>query len=180
MVKVFLLNNKEGVIFKSLQAQISSKNTLNHMEEIKMKKILGALLSLALIFSPVGTVVFQDHTSTVEAKGYKSGKKSFNNNNNNTTTNNNSFFQKKQDNTTTTNKSATTTKKPGGLMKGLMIGGLAGLLFGSLFANMGMLGSILGFIINVLAIVVLINVIRKIYVYFKNKKKSEEPNPWRN
>lgn len=145
---------------------------------IKLKKILAALLTTTLIFSPLGSVVFQDHATSVEAKGYKSGKKSFNNNSTNTNTN--SFFQKKKENDTTTNKSsATKTFKPGGLMKGLMIGGLAGLLFGSLFANMGLLGSILGFFINVLAIVVLISVIRRIFVYFKNKKKSEEANSWR-
>jgi uncharacterized membrane protein len=57
--------------------------------------------------------------------------------------------------------------------------GLAGLLFGSLFANMGMLGSILGFMINVIAIIILINVIRKIYSLYKKKKQREEAQ-WRN
>jgi predicted lipid-binding transport protein (Tim44 family) len=150
------------------------------MEEIKMKKLFAALLTALLIFSPVGSTVFQDQPTTVEAKGYKSGKKSFKSNNN-TTTNNNSIFQNKKD---TTTKSTTTAAKkpfkPSGLMKGLMIGGLAGLLFGSLFANMGMLGSILGLMINVLAIVVLISVIRKIYVHFRNKRREAEANTWRN
>lgn len=142
-----------------------------------MKKILAALLTTSLIFSPVGNIVFQDHTTTVEAKGYKSGKRSFNSNN--STTNSNSFFQNKS---TTTNKSTTSpTKKlnTGGLMKGLMIGGLAGLLFGSLFANMGVLGSILGLMVNILGIIILISVVRKIYVLLKNKRKREDSNPWR-
>ncbi len=146
-----------------------------------MKKILAALLSAALIFSPVGNIVFQDQTTTVEAKGYKSGKRSFNNNN--STTNNNSFFQNKKSDTKTTNKSAATANKgfkPSGFMKGMMLGGLAGLLFGSLFANMGLLGSILGLLINVLAIVFLISIIRRIFVFFKEKKKKEDSNPWRN
>lgn len=148
-----------------------------------MKKILSAFLTAALIFSPIGTVVFQDQPTTVEAKGYKSGKKGFNNNNS-STNNNNSLFQKKQDNSnSTTNKSAATKKNggffSGGLMKGLMLGGLAGLLFGGLFANMGFLGQILGLFINVLAIIVVIALIRKIFQFFKNKKK-EEANPWRN
>jgi hypothetical protein len=141
-----------------------------------MKKILAALLTASLIFSPLGSVVFQDHTTTVEAKGYKSGKRSFNSNN--STTNSNSFFQKKS---TTTNKSTITpTKKlkTGGLMKGLMIGGLAGLLFGSLFANMGFLGSILGLMVNIIGIMILISIVRKIYVFLKNKRNREE-NPWR-
>ena len=46
-----------------------------------MKKILSAVLTAALIFTPVGSVVFQDQPTTVEAKSYKSGKKSFNSNN---------------------------------------------------------------------------------------------------
>jgi predicted lipid-binding transport protein (Tim44 family) len=143
-----------------------------------MKKILSAILTLGLIFSPIGSAVFQDQTTTVEAKSYKSGKRSFNNNN----SNNNSFFQKKNTNDTKTNSTKSTNKTggmfSGGLMRGLMVGGLAGLLFGSLFANMGMLGSILGFVINLFAIVILINVIRKIFTFFKNKKK-EEANHWR-
>jgi stage II sporulation protein E len=51
------------------------------------------------------------------------------------------------------------------------------LTFGSLFANMGMLGSILGFMINVLAIIVLIVLIRKIFKLFTDKKKRDA-NPW--
>lgn len=141
-----------------------------------MKKIISAILTTTLLFSPVGNIVFQDHTTTVEAKGYKSGKKSFNNNNNSNT---NSFFQNKK---TTTNKStATPFKKPkSGLMKGLMLGGLAGLLFGSLFANMGFLGSILGLMVNVIGIMILISVIRKIFTFYMNKKKKEESHSWRN
>ena len=149
-----------------------------------MKRILTAVLTAVLLFTPVGSVVFQDQPTTVEAKRYKSGKKSFNSNNN-STNNNNSVIQKKQDNTTnnSTNKSAATKKNggffSGGLMKGLMLGGLAGLLFGGLFGGMGFLGEILGLFINVLAIVVIIVLIRKIFQHFKNKKKEEE-NPWRN
>ncbi|MFD2445301.1 hypothetical protein ACFSO7_15160 [Bacillus sp. CGMCC 1.16607] len=142
-----------------------------------MKKIIAALLTTSLLFSPVGNIVFQDHTYSVEAKGYKSGKKSFNTNRSNTNTN--SFFQKKQNNTTT-NKSATTYKKrSGGFMKGMMVGGLAGLLFGSMFANMGFLGSILGFMINVIGIIILIAVIRKIFNLYMFKKRTEENNQWR-
>lgn len=146
-----------------------------------MKKILAALLSAALIFSPVGNIVFQDHTPTVEAKGYKSGKKSFKMDNNNTNTNT-SFFQKKKENTETTSKSANPKGgfTSGKLMKGLMVGGLAGLLFGSLFANMGMLGSILGLMVNLLAIYFLFSIIRTLFSYYKNKKRKEDASSWRN
>jgi hypothetical protein len=147
--------------------------------KINMKKLFAALLTALLIFSPVGSTVFQDSVTTVEAKGYKSGKKSFNSNTN-TNNNNNTLFQNKKDTTTKSTTTPTKAFKPGGFMKGLMIGGLAGLLFGSLFANMGMLGSILGLMINVLAIFVLISVIRKIFIYFKNKRKEADANSWRN
>ncbi|NMD72517.1 hypothetical protein HHO41_19800 [Bacillus sp. DNRA2] len=148
-----------------------------------MKKFLAAILTAALIFSPIGSYVFQDHSTTVEARGYKSGKRSFNTNNS-TTKNNNSLFQnKKQD--TNTNKSKTTSTynakkfKPSGLMKGLMLGGLAGLLFGGLFGGMGFFGSILGLLVNVFAIIILFNIIRKIYVMIKDKKKKKAANQWR-
>lgn len=151
-----------------------------------MKKILAAILTVALALTPVGNYVFQDHSTSADARGYKSGKRSFN------TNQNNSLFQNRNTNksdsstinksTTKPNSGMTTAKRgfgAGGFMKGLMLGGLAGLLFGSLFANMGALGSFLGLLVNVLAIVIIIAVIRKIFDYFKDKKKKEDPNPWR-
>ena len=147
-----------------------------------MKKLLAALLTVTIAFSPVGSYIFQDHVTTADARSYKSGKRSFNTNQNNT----NSFFQNKstnKSNTFTNNKSTTNTKRgfmSGGFMKGMMLGGLAGLLFGGLFANMGAFGSLLGLLVNVLAIVVIIAVIRKIFEFFKDKKKKEDPNSWKN
>lgn len=145
-----------------------------------MKKVISAFLALSLFLSPVGNIVFQDHSTTVEAKGYKSGKKGFNNNIGNT--NKSNFQQQKKDNTTTNKSTATTTPKgglmSGGLMKGLMLGGLAGLLFGGLLGGMGALGSFLGLMINVLAIYVLFSIIRKIFVLIRDKKKKET-DPWR-
>ena len=145
-----------------------------------MKKILSVLLTAALVFSPVGNVVFHNDTTTVEAKSYKSGKKSFNRNNNTTNNNNFSNFQQNKK-SNTTNNATTTTKRGffsgGGFMRGLMIGGLAGMLFGGLFANMGFMGDLLGLFINLIAIFVVIALIRKIFSFFKNNKK--DPDPWR-
>ncbi|MET3697824.1 hypothetical protein SAMN05877753_104302 [Bacillus oleivorans] len=145
-----------------------------------MKKIAAALLTAALMFAPVSNFVFPDHPTTVEAKSYKSGKKGFNFNSSSTT--NQSSFQNKAD-TSTINKSATASSTKGfmssGLMKGLMVGGIAGLLFGGLFANMGILGSILGLFVNVMAIFLIIGLIRRLFTFFKNKRKKEEANPWR-
>ncbi|VDH00392.1 Uncharacterized protein conserved in bacteria [Lysinibacillus sphaericus] len=144
-----------------------------------MKKIAAAFLALTLILSPIGTIVFNDHSPSAEAKGYKSGKKGFSPNQNN--------FNKpavdKKDNTSFTknNGSQAAKTKSGGLMKGLMLGGLAGLLFGGLFANMGILGSILGLLVNVFAIIAIIGVIRMAYLYFKKKKQDKDDmHRWQN
>ncbi|GEN82530.1 hypothetical protein SLU01_08420 [Sporosarcina luteola] len=148
-----------------------------------MKKLMSALIALTIVMSPIGSIVLNDHATTVEAKRYKSGKKNFNTNQNNFTTPKKA--EKKQDE----NNSLSKTTKPasskggffsGGLMRGLFIGGVAGLLFGSLFANMGMLGSILGFMINMLVIVFAISIIRKIFMLLKAKKEKEDVNPWQN
>ena len=81
-----------------------------------MKKILSAILTLGLVLSPV-SILFQDTVTTVEAKSYKSGKRSFNNNNSNTNTN--SFFQKKNNiNDTTKSNQSTTANKSGGFFSG--------------------------------------------------------------
>ena len=155
-----------------------------------MKKLIAALLTVTLALTPVGHYVFQDQATSADARGYKSGKRSFNTNQGT----NNSLFQNKNTNksdsstinksTTKPNNGTTTAKRgftSGGFMKGLMLGGLAGLLFGGLFGNMGALGSLLGLLVNVIAIVIIISIIRKIFVYFMDKKKKkDEPNPWRN
>ena len=124
------------------------------------------LLTATLVFSSVGSFVFQD-TMIAEAKKYKSGKKSFNTNNNNNNTNSN-IQKDKEDSTPAVSKTNNTTNTKGGffsggLMKGLFVGGLAGLLFGSLFADMGMLGSLLGLLINAGAIILIVVLIKKIF-----------------
>lgn len=54
------------------------------------------------------------------------------------------------------------------------------MLFGSLFGDLGALGAILGFLINMLAIVAVIVLIRKAFVYFKNQRiKKQELNAWK-
>lgn len=141
------------------------------------KKVFSAMLVLTLLFTPVGGFMLGDQLSTVSAKGYKSGKKSFNSNTNNSP----SLFKKDdtQQKSSTTTKSNTTAKpKAGSLMKGLMLGGLAGLLLGGLLGNLGVLGSIIGLFVNVLAIFAVIFIIRKLFTYFKKKRKAEEKTIW--
>ncbi len=154
-----------------------------------MKKIVAVLIALAVVMSPIGGLLLNDPTSTAEAKGYKSGKRSFNTNQNQHQFNKPRVEKKKEENTSFTkspnkvNTANNVGKKggffSGGLMKGLFVGGLAGLLFGSLFANMGVLGSILGFAINAFAIVFLVVIIRKVFDLLKQRKQKEEVNPWR-
>lgn len=150
------------------------------MEGNVLKKLLSALIALTIVMSPIGSLILNDHATTVEAKGYKSGKKSFNPSQNNFTK---PKVDKKQEENTSFNKSSNTTSKKGGffsggLMRGLFVGGIAGLLFGSLFANMGMLGSVLGFLINMMAIIFIISMIRRIFSLLKAKKEKENANPW--
>ncbi|MEK4385865.1 hypothetical protein MKZ25_08645 [Solibacillus sp. FSL W7-1464] len=152
-----------------------------------MKKLSAILLAFTLVFSSVGTtILFVDDADTVEAKGYKSGKKGFNSNNNNSNIqkNNNDATNptttKQNNNTTKKNDSNTASTNKGGLMKGLMLGGLAGLLFGSLFAGMGMLGNILGLLINVAAIAAIVFFLVKIYQLIKRKKDKEVTDTWKN
>lgn len=151
-----------------------------------MKKLSAVLLAFTLVFSSVGTtILFANDAQSVEAKGYKSGKKGFNSNNNNTNIqkNNNDATNpttKQNNNTTKKNDSNTASTNKGGLMKGLMLGGLAGLLFGSLFAGMGMLGNILGLLINVAAIAAIVFFLVKIYQLIKRKKDKEVTDSWKN
>jgi predicted lipid-binding transport protein (Tim44 family) len=147
-----------------------------------MKKLLSALIALTIVMSSIGSVILNDHSTTVEAKGYKSGKKNFNPSQNNFTK---PKVDKKQEENNSFNKSSKTTSTKGGffsggLMRGLFVGGIAGLLFGSLFANMGILGSVLGFLINMLAIIFIVSMIRKIFSLLKTNREKEKANPWQN
>jgi predicted lipid-binding transport protein (Tim44 family) len=142
------------------------------------KKLFSAMLVLTILFTPIGGFMLGDHLTTVSAKGYKSGKKSFNSNTNN---NSPSLFKKddtQQKSSTTTKNSTTAKPKMGGIMKGLFLGGLAGLLLGGLLSNLGILGSIIGLFINVLAIIAVIFIIRKLFTLFKKKRKSEDDTVW--
>lgn len=142
------------------------------------KKLFSAILVLSLLSTPVGGFLTGEQMTTVHAKGYKSGKKSFNSNSN---TNSPSLFKKddtQQKSSTTTKNNSTTKPSTGGIMKGLLLGGLAGLLLGGLLSNLGILGSLVGLLINVLAIFAVIFIIRKIFTYFRNKRKDKEETAW--
>lgn len=135
-----------------------------------MKKFLLVIMSSLLIFAVVTP-------SVVDAKGgrsYKSPSGSFKKPTKPATTNDNVAKTQKPP----TNGAATTANRGffsgGGLMKGLLIGGIAGMLFGGMFGSMGALGNIFGFLINILAIYFLFTIIRRIVVYFINRRKTND------
>ncbi|MFS0838096.1 hypothetical protein [Paenibacillus sp. 1P03SA] len=135
-----------------------------------MKKWLLLVMACMLTFSVT-------MPGTVEAKkSYSSTKKSY------TPSTTNKSNDTGVNKSTPSNSSKTTSTAPtqkrgffsGGLMKGLLIGGLAGMLFGGLFGGMGMLGNVLGFMVNMLAILLVVMVIRRIVVYFMDKRKADK------
>lgn len=148
----------------------------NTMEEslIMMKKLLTAMLTLSIAFTPVGSFVFDGTDNVASAKSYKSGKRSFNPAPSSPAQNNksNSFTRKSTNNNSTFNRN-------GGLMRGILYGGIAGMLLGGLLGNMGVLGGFIGLLINVLAVVVIISLARSIFRMLKNKRREQDDNSWR-
>lgn len=145
-----------------------------------LKKIIAATMIFTFVLMPVKDIVFHDSAQTVSAKGYRSGVKSFNSNKGS----GNSFFQNKnpqqnkQKSFFNNNKSSAKSQK-GGFLKGMMFGGIAGLLFGGMLANMGGLGSLLGILINIIAILVVISLIGRIFNMFRNNRRTQEEDRWR-
>lgn len=134
-----------------------------------LKKLVMIITAFALLFAPLSFVGVND--VEVEAKGYKSGKKSF-------SPTPKKSDDVKQDQNVNANKTSPTTnaatpKKSGGLMKGLLLGGIGGLLLGSMFAGLGSLGSILAFLVNILFFVAVFMLIRKGYRYFKQQREKQ-------
>lgn len=129
------------------------------------KKIITAILTITIMFSPVGNSLVKDHP-TVSAKGYKSGVKKFKSG---------SSYQKKQNQIVNkksnyyNNKNTTTTKNRG-FMKGMLYGGLAGFLLGGLINNLGPLGAILGFGINIIGLLILFFIIRRIFTSMRRSR----------
>ncbi|MBC1458803.1 DUF2653 family protein [Listeria newyorkensis] len=142
-----------------------------------MKKLLFFVMSMMLVFSPLGTVTYNtimpskyEQVSEAHAKGYRSPSRSYRPNNNQVKRNNNSTTNK-----ATNNQAAKKSNR--GFWGGLMFGGLAGLLFGSMLGNMGAFGDILALIINVIAIIVIIRLL--IYLFQKWRNRNN-PKPQAN
>lgn len=144
-----------------------------------MKKLMAMMLAVAVMFGAGGFVPV-DHA---DAKGYKSGKRSFQPTqpSQNTPAPNQSQFNNSNSVKTPAKNTAPAPaqKSTGGFMKGLVFGGLAGLLLGGLLGNMGALGDIIGLLVNVMFVVLIIGIVRKLYTTYKQRKQEKEADAWR-
>lgn len=140
-----------------------------------MKKWIMVFLALAVVFS-FGLAI-QD---AADAKGYKSGKKSFSPTQSNHQINSTPTKPDAGSSVLPSSKPMTSTPGSGGFMKGLLYGGLAGLLFGSLFGNLGFLGAILGFLVNLLAVIAVVAIVIRLYTFIKDQRRKREfHNAWK-
>jgi predicted lipid-binding transport protein (Tim44 family) len=141
-----------------------------------MLKKLVTFLTALFVFAALSFTAMDQ----AEAKGYKSGKKSFTPSQNQPSNSSpNSNIQK----TTPDTKPAATTKpaaqNKGSFAKGLLLGGLGGLLLGSLFAGLGPIGSILAFLVNMLLFAGIIMIGVKLFKHFKKKREQEVRDTWK-
>lgn len=138
-----------------------------------MKKFIGFLTAFMLMFAAISFI----SPDSAEAKGYKSGRKSY------SPTQNETVVQKK-DSTVNSSKvqqdsKAPAAKKSGGFLKGMLLGGIGGLLLGSLFAGLGPIGSILAFFVNMMLMAGIVMIGIKLFKHWKKKKKQQEMEAWR-
>ncbi|WP_075981667.1 hypothetical protein [Bacillus massilinigeriensis] len=122
------------------------------------KKIITAILTFTIMFSPVGNSIVHDQ-QTVSAKGYKSGIKKYRSGGNNQYQKQNPTFNKKYNYSKKSNYRSTRNR---GFMRGMLYGGLAGFLIGGLLNSLGPFGAIVGLGINLLGIFVLFLIIRRV------------------
>ncbi|CAM3735513.1 hypothetical protein [Mesobacillus zeae] len=138
-----------------------------------LKKAAAAVLAFAVVFSPIGSQVFNDQTTIVSAKGYKSGVKRYN-------SNRSTPSKSKQNNTynKSSSRNSSAKSKSRGFMGGLMYGGIAGLLFGGMLASLGPMGPLFGMILNILGILLIISLVKRIF-FTRRNRYNEDQNQWR-
>ena len=139
-----------------------------------MKKFIGFLTALMLMFAAISFI----SPDSAEAKGYKSGRKSY------SPTQNETVVQKKDSTVNSSkvqqdSKAPATAKKSGGFLKGMLLGGIGGLLLGSLFAGLGPIGAILAFFVNMMLMVGIVMIGFKLFKHWKKKKRQQEMEAWR-
>lgn len=142
--------------------------------EERKKQMTKIMIAVALIFSlslsPLAEYISYHDDYNVSARSYRSGKRSFNRQPSVRQNEPRSNFSNRRNGTV--NRGVTRSKR-GGFARGLLYGGLAGMLFGGLLGHMGALGGIFGLLINILAIVLIINLILRLF------RPSRRDNNWR-
>ncbi|WP_018662123.1 hypothetical protein [Heyndrickxia acidiproducens] len=149
-----------------------------------MKKFLSLLLAFTFAFSVVGV----NFAHSVDAKGYRSVKRSYQTVPKTTTPSpkQNSHYNSKTNSTSSVfgNKSKNTaaSSSKGSFVKGMLLGGLGGMLFGSMFSHLGVMGTALTGLVNILIFVALILLIIKLFqsVFGNRKKDHEAYSKWKN
>ncbi|MCP8970756.1 hypothetical protein [Ectobacillus ponti] len=137
-----------------------------------LKKWVAFVTALTFMFTAFSLA------ADVDAKGYKSGRKSFSPSSGQT-------VNKQQDSTVQAKKTAPESKpavqpakkksSAGSFFKGLLLGGL---LMG-LFTGFGPLAPILAFVCNTLLLIGIVMMGRAVYKHYKHKKKRERETAWR-
>lgn len=152
-------------------AHYNKQLLLGEERKKKMKKIMIAVaLIFSLSLSPLAEYISYHDDYKVSARSYRSGKRSFNRQPSVRQNEPRSNFSNRRNGTV--NRGVTRSKR-GGFARGLLYGGLAGMLFGGLLGHMGALGGIFGLLINILAIVLVINLILRLF------RPSRRDNNWR-
>jgi uncharacterized membrane protein len=152
-------------------AHYNKQLLLGEERKKKMKKIMIAVaLIFSLSLSPLAEYISYHDDYKVSARSYRSGKRSFNRQPSVRQNEPRSNFSNRRNGTV--NRGITRSKR-GGFARGLLYGGLAGMLFGGLLGHMGALGGIFGLLINILAIVLVINLILRLF------RSSRRDNNWR-
>ncbi len=152
-------------------AHYNKQLLLGEERKKKMKKIMIAVaLIFSLSLSPLAEYISYHDDYKVSARSYRSGKRSFNRQPSVRQNEPRSNFSNRRNGTV--NRGVTRSKR-GGFARGLLYGGLAGMLFGGLLGHMGALGGIFGLLINILAIVLIINLILRLF------RPSRRDNNWR-
>ena len=152
-------------------AHYNKQLLLGEERKKQMKKIMIAVaLIFSLSLSPLAEYISYHDDYKVSARSYRSGKRSFNRQPSVRQNEPRSNFSNRRNGTV--NRGVTRSKR-GGFARGLLYGGLAGMLFGGLLGHMGALGGIFGLLINILAIVLVINLILRLF------RPSRRDNNWR-
>lgn len=140
-----------------------------------------------LVFAVTLTLSFGFLADNADAKrggggGFKSNKQSFTQQKTDTKQSDKASATQSSTKNTNTSSSTQGTKQGGlfgnngGFLKGMLFGSIAGMLFGSMFGT-GAFGQMLTALFNIIIIFGIIMVIRALWIYIRNNKKTANNGP---